>query len=114
MKIKLTTHYLLPLALLAGCMAAKNTLPVQADAERMQSVYPGISVAEITQGKTIYEQKCSTCHPLKKPGSRNPEQWKQIVPEMAAKANKKSPGKITAADEEVILKYLHTMAKPTQ
>lgn len=110
MKINLTTRYLFPLGLLVGCMAAKNTLPVQADADRMQPVYPGITVADISNGKTIYEQKCSTCHPLKKPGNRTSEAWKHIVPEMAAKANKKTPGKITVADEEIILKYLITMA----
>ncbi|MEZ4830039.1 MAG: cytochrome c [Bacteroidia bacterium] len=99
--------------ILTGCFSAKLITPVQADVERVQSKFPNYSLADLTQGKTLYEQHCGSCHGLKKPSSRTEEKWETIVPKMAVKANKKYPNSLDADSQEKILKYLITMGSAT-
>lgn len=56
-------------------------------------------------GKAAFEANCGKCHGLKKPSSRNEEQWRQVVPRMAKKVNK-SEVKIDEATQEKIIRYL--------
>jgi hypothetical protein len=98
------------LLLLTGCMSYQPTTPVEADIERVKSVYPTYTLEQLKEGKALYESKCSDCHGLKRPGGHSPDQWQKIVPRMTAKANKKSPGQITPEQSEQIVKFLVTMS----
>jgi hypothetical protein len=92
----------------AGC--AKVLMPSQADADRGASKFPGLTVAQLDEGRTLFKQKCTQCHPAKKAASRDEEQWEKIVPQMAEKAKRKGKEEISSADQETILKYLITMS----
>lgn len=102
---------------LAGCFTSKKattettaTAPTQADVDRVADKFPGYTVAQMTEGKSLYETHCGTCHALKKPSSETESEWRRIVPWMAKKVNKNSMV-LDAAKEDQILKYLVTMSK---
>jgi mono/diheme cytochrome c family protein len=96
---------------LAGCSVQLMT-PTQSDVERVKTKYPDYTLAELNEGKALYEQNCGSCHGLKKPSSEPEGEWKEIVPEMTEKANKKG-AKIDARQQELILKYVITMSNAT-
>jgi len=88
----------------------KLATPSQSDVERISPKYPGYTLSELNDGKTLFEQTCNRCHRLKNPASRNETKWNKIVPKMINKLNKKE-GKtvIDEKQEELILKYIVTM-----
>jgi len=90
-----------------GCATIKLATPEQADIDRSNK-FPDYTLAELQQGKVLYEQKCAACHKLKKPSSQTEIKWGKIVPVMTEKANKKSV-MIDEKQQELILKYLVTM-----
>ena len=89
------------IAVFAAC--TKLIAPTQPDADRAAQKFPGTTLADLQQGKLLYEQNCGKCHGLKKPASRSEEAWRKVMPPMARKA------KIDAQKEEMILKYVLTM-----
>jgi len=99
------------LMVLAACSTVKLVQPTQADADRGVQKYSNLTLADLNQGKTIYEQECALCHGLKNPASKNEDQWKKIVPNMVEKVNKKK-GKVAIdqKSEEILLQYLITMS----
>jgi cytochrome c5 len=99
------------MVVLAACSSAKLLTPGQSDVDRVTGKYPGYNLAELNQGKVLFEQTCSRCHHLKDPASRDEEKWKEIVPVMIGKLNKKE-GKevIDGKQQESILRYLVTMS----
>lgn len=88
--------------ILASC-SPKLLVPTQADADRAQRTFPGVTLAQIEEGKTLFETHCDKCHALKKPESHTEMEWHNIVPEMAAKA------KIDEETEGKILRYVLAM-----
>jgi cytochrome c5 len=103
--MKRTIIFISTLLFIAACSKQAVVAPSQADADRASAKFPGITLAEINEGKSLYEANCGKCHGLKKPASRNEEKWRQIVPRMAKKA------KIDAETEAKILKYVVTMSE---
>src|SRR5579872_2715819 len=59
----------------------------QSDADRAMQKFPGTTLADLTQGKSLYEQNCQRCHDLKKPESENESEWRGIMPHMSRKAH---------------------------
>jgi len=98
------------LLVMAACSTTKLVQPTQADVDRGVQKYSSLTLADLNQGKAIYERECNLCHGLKNPGSKNEDQWKKIVPKMVQKANSKK-GKIAIDQktEETLLQYLITM-----
>lgn len=97
--------------ILAACGTTRLIQPTQADAERGAQKYSNLTLADLNQGKAIFEQNCSLCHGLKKPASRNEEQWNKIVPNMTAKVNKKKGAEtIDSHSQDILLRYLITMS----
>lgn len=85
------------------------TAPTQTDVDRGAKKFPGLTLNELAEGQNLFKAKCSQCHGLKNPTSRNEEQWRKVVPKMAGKAaSKANKEKIDAATQEKILKYLIT------
>lgn len=94
---------------LAGCISAKLLTPTQRDVDRVQAKFPNYTLSELNQGKHLFEQNCKTCHGLKNPTSRSEEKWREIVPVMVKKVNRKETV-LSAHDEELILRFLITMS----
>lgn len=102
-------------AILVACGTAKSgsakveSMPSQADVDRVQAKFPGYTLNDLHEGKKLFEANCALCHGLKKPDSRTEEQWKTIVPRMVKKANGKNGNALDASGEEKILRYVITM-----
>jgi hypothetical protein len=96
---------------LTAC-SAKLLLPTQTDVNRVLTRYPGYTWNQLMAGKAIYERNWRI---LKNPSSRSEEQWKEIVPRMVKKLNKRK-GKevIDSKGQETLLRYLITMSKAPQ
>jgi hypothetical protein len=101
---------LILLTVFTAC-SVKLIAPVQSDVDRVSSKYPGYNLAELNEGKALFQQTCNRCHRLKNPVSRDEDKWKEIVPKMIKKLNKKE-GKevIDEKQQESILRYLVTMS----
>lgn len=97
--------------MLAACSTVKLVQPTQSDVERGVQKYSNLTLADLNQGKAIYERECGLCHGLKNPTSQSEEKWKKIVPKMVVKTNNKK-GKIAIDEksEEILLQYLITMS----
>jgi mono/diheme cytochrome c family protein len=89
--------------LLVGCASYKPVAPAQNDADRATVKIPGTTLADLNQGKAIFEEKCHKCHSLKKPFTKSEEEIKSALPKMAKRA------KIDSKQEDLVLKYLLTM-----
>lgn len=107
--MKKTLTILTVMGLLVAC-SPKFITPMQTDVDRVADKFPGYTLTDLKQGMTLYQTKCSMCHPAKAPRSHNEEQWRDIVPEMVQKANKKET-RITPEEADAILKYVITMGK---
>ena len=103
--------FLTAIALLTAC-GAKLAALTQADADRGAKTIPGLTLAQLNEGQSLFKMKCSQCHPLKNPTSRTADEWRKVVPKMAAQAERRAnKQKIDPAAQEKILKYLVTMSK---
>ena len=56
--------------------------PTVADVDRVQPIEPGLTLAEMQQGRAIYVQRCSSCHPVHGPGEYRGDQWPGLVEKM--------------------------------
>ncbi len=100
---------------LVGCTASKSVVSMtQADVDRVSTKFPGYSLADLNEGKMLYEKHCASCHALKPLDSQTEQGWRDVVPPMVVKANKKEGNVLDARGEDLILKYVITMgpAKP--
>ena len=102
--------FLVSTVFLIACQAVLLTVPTQSDLDRVADKYPNYTLAELQEGKKMYELHCQTCHSLKSPTKETEEGWKHEVPDMVAKAKKKKGIIIDKKTEESILKYLVTMS----
>ncbi len=80
-------------ALAAGCGGAR--LPAAAELSRAPE-----EVAMLDQGRSLYVERCGTCHRLHSPASLSAEKWPGRVASMAKRA------KIDAVQQELITAYL--------
>jgi cytochrome c5 len=94
---------ILLVAVFASCAAYKPAAPTQADADRAAQKYPGTTLADLSEGKTIFEQHCDKCHSLKRPFKHSAEEVTNVLPKMAHKA------RLDSRQEELVRKYLLTM-----
>ncbi len=96
---------------LASCGAAKLAEPGAEDVKRGAQKYPGYTLEMMKQDKAMFEQKCNTCHSLKKPSSQLSEKWPSIVGGMTRRSLKKPEKTIKPEEANAITRYLVTMGK---
>ncbi|KAB2805437.1 cytochrome c [Phaeocystidibacter luteus] len=101
------TISILAVLTLVACGSAKLAAPTQADVDKASDAYPGYTLAQMNEGKGLYEQKCDKCHGLKDPTAFSPEQMREITPKMVEMANERQQS-ISADQAELIEKYLVT------
>lgn len=95
--------------ILGGCFSTKVAGLASSDVDRMQSKYPGITIEDLKQGKSLFENNCAICHDLKEPKAYTEDAWSKLVPGMSKKVNEKNPGALDDADQDLILQYVMTM-----
>jgi len=95
--------------ILGGCFSAKVAGLGSTDVDRMQTKYPGLTLDQLKQGKTLFETNCVACHALKEPKAYSEEAWAQLVPGMSKKVNENEPNTLSQSDQDLILKYVITM-----
>ena len=95
---------MLSIAFLVSCASTSPMVPTQKDAERAAKEIPGITLADLNEGKAIFEQSCRKCHTLKKPFNKTDEEIKDAMPRMAKRA------KIDEKQSELVYHYLVTMS----
>ncbi|MGB0807096.1 MAG: c-type cytochrome [Salibacteraceae bacterium] len=94
--------------IIVACNATKLAAPSQVDLDRISTTYPDYTLADMTAGKTLYENHCGSCHKLIQPTDKTAEEWKNIVPPMVEKVNKN--GKVLDAEKhDLIVKYVTGM-----
>lgn len=90
---------------LGACGASGVVHPTAKDAEWASAKWPGTTVSELEAGRALYTSKCVGCHRLPDPNAKTPEQWPNVVDEMAERA------KLTAADRDLMLRYLSSASE---
>ncbi len=96
---------------LISCGSTKIFIPTQVDADRGAAKYPGLTLASLEQGRSLFEQYCTQCHGAKSPQMKDSDAWHKTVPRMAKKSEgKDSKNFIDAEKQKVILQYLVTMS----
>jgi cytochrome c5 len=94
------------LACLAACGSAAVPEPTAADASRGSAHFPDLTLGELHQGRTLYLNRCGSCHVLKRPVELAPEQWQVEVDEMRGK----NGVKLSDDEARAIVRYLAVAA----
>jgi cytochrome c5 len=68
------------------CKGSQYLIPTDADVSAAQSHWQGENMAQLKQGYTIFNDKCTDCHSIKKPESFTVDAWNKILPSMGMKA----------------------------
>lgn len=76
------------LIVLSAC-GSRLAAPTEADLAGIQADYPDASLMALNEGKSHYQNVCSSCHALYNPGDFNDNQWNILVSNMSNKARKK-------------------------
>lgn len=100
------TRRLLPLVLVAAC--ARSTAPVatSVDAERAAARWPGTTLEELQQGRSLFVGHCGGCHLPPRPTDFSADEWPGHVDEMRERSG------LTMDESDLVVRYLVTMAAP--
>ena len=73
------------------------------------ALLPATIFADMEQGATLLEERCSVCHPSARPKSKakTPEQWEATVTRMMGKG-----AKLSEDEKKVLVDYLGKTYKP--
>lgn len=76
---------LLPMlaVVVAGCVASLPE-PGRRDVALAAAKWPGTTLGQLKAGRGAYVKRCSGCHQLYLPASREPDAWPGIVGDMTA------------------------------
>lgn len=89
---------------LAACGRPQLPPVTPNDAARVSTQWPGITVARLESGRTLYNARCSSCHLPVSPHEINAAEWPRHVAEMKERAN------LSDDDAVTIERYLITIA----
>ena len=95
--------YLIILVWVIAACATKLYIPAIPD-----SVESGISVENLTRGRSLYVKNCSDCHTLYLPEKRTSAKWELVFPKMQKKA------KVSDNDMELIKGYVLAKCKKAE
>jgi cytochrome c5 len=84
---------------LAACVGAAVE-PDAKDASWAATRWPGTSVSELKGGRTVFVSRCSSCHGLPQPSVKTPDEWANVIDEMAPRA------RLSSGDRDAVLRYL--------
>jgi hypothetical protein len=61
-------------------------VPVESEVAIAQAHWQGTTLDNLNQGYSIFDDKCTDCHGLKKPQDFTTDEWNSIMPKMGRKA----------------------------
>ena len=88
---------------LASCGPAAPAVQPQ-HATWAMAQWPATSQAELEQGRSLFLQRCSSCHRPPAPDSHAPAEWPGEIAEMKERAH------LTADEQVLIERYVITLA----
>ena len=111
--IKLTTFALATL-FISACGSTKksstpivNIIPGNSELTAIKTKYPDATLAQLTEGHSIYTGACTNCHGQKNIFKRSEASWLHEIDDMSPKAN------LAPAQKDALTKYILSM-KATQ
>jgi mono/diheme cytochrome c family protein len=84
---------------ISACTAAMQE-PDARDARWAETRWPGTTIGDLRGGMHLFESKCASCHALPDPGIKSPDQWANVIGEMAPRA------RLSDDQRESVLRYL--------
>ena len=93
---------LVTLAALLGVVACSTAVvrPEPRDAKWASERWPGTTVDELSRGRDLFVARCAGCHNLPRPDIKTPDEWANVVDEMASGA------RLSSGDRDLVLRYL--------
>jgi len=88
----------------AGC-ATTVLQPTPADVQWAQTRWPAVTLEDLQDGRSLYVQKCASCHHLRDPAKYEPGRWPELLAKMQPKA------KIDEAQVQLLVQYLSTASE---
>lgn len=84
--------------LMANCSAKKTATSSKTPEQIVAEVKSQYSEAQMVEGKSIFQESCKKCHPLKEPETRTVDKWERILPRMSerSKLDAEQAGKVRA------------------
>jgi hypothetical protein len=61
-------------------------VPTESDVAIAKAHWQGTTLDNLTQGYSIFDDKCTDCHGVKKPQDFTTDEWNSIMPKMGRKA----------------------------
>jgi cytochrome c len=102
--------FIVSMVIFLSACSAKLLVPTQADADRGTEKYPNVTLAQLNDGKKLFEEQCANCHGYKNITKSSDEEWADVIPKMVKKANKKAGKEVIDANgQDLILKYVMVM-----
>jgi hypothetical protein len=86
---------------LVGCASLPQPTPV--DVTRAQTVYPTVTLEELTQDRKTYVKTCSGCHALHLPKEFSSTKWPALVSKMVVVEKVKLSGEQRQQIEEFLV-----------
>jgi mono/diheme cytochrome c family protein len=85
---------------LSACASATIEEPDAKDARWAATRWPGTSVSDLKGGRSLFVSRCASCHGLPEPTAKTPDQWANVIDEMAPRA------RLAPGDRDAVLRYL--------
>ena len=98
---------LIPRILLAICIISGACSPsksIDKELEAAQQKVPGITFAQLTEGRKMYIRTCAGCHALKDPSKYTPVKWQPILAKMFVKAKVSESARVALITDYVMAK----------
>ncbi|HXB11321.1 MAG TPA: hypothetical protein VNZ45_05000 [Bacteroidia bacterium] len=90
-------------------VASQNTsppksplMPTESDVAIAGTHWQGTTIDNLNQGYSIFDDKCTDCHGVKKPQDFTVEEWNSIMPKMGRKA------KLDSTQYNMVFRYILT------
>ncbi len=87
-----------------ACARVQMPRPTELHAQSAQTRWPGVTVADLDRGRSLYVARCSSCHQPVPPTHIAPAEWPGHVQEMSERAH------LDASEQRLVETYLVTMA----
>ncbi len=93
----------LAVGLAAGCVSLPR--PTDAHAQLLRARFPEATLESLTEGRRLYQSRCSGCHLLYAPSARSAADWGEAVAQMQERS------RLSAAERGNLLQFLAAFAR---